>query len=382
MPTQTHTDNLDNLIEQLKDLHEKNADFLVPCSLIRVDGDRLQVYKRTGERVEYTPNALFHDQLANHLGIPKSYYTRIRESMNTLQHLAPDEDMKITEAPLYNIVVNTHLAERGEEMRLLRVQDGVARAFLSEKFNRDLDNYMVAEYAARAMRDMDIPKKSVSRCGVTHERLHLQVLVPGLKATIVHPGNHTFLPNGGDIIEGGFQLTNSEVGCGSLELSLYTRRLVCLNGATQTKVVRRRHVGRILSADEDGAVYSDETREAEAKARLLALRDQIRDLLGGDLFRKFIEKMQGATEQTIPVDKKPLADVIELTKKRLSLTDVEGFDVFRNLNMEKDYSLYGLANAVTATARETGNADRRLELEALGGEMFGWRGRELAGITH
>ena len=376
MTTQVQTDNLDTLLKELEALHEKNADFLVPCSLIRIDGNSLQVYKRTGERVEYTPNSLFHDQLANHLGIPKSYYTRLRENQNTLQHLAPDEDMKITGTPLYNTVVNTHLAERGEEMRLLRVQDGVARAFLSEKFNRDLDNYQVALYAARAMRDMDIPKESVSRCGVTHERLHLQVLAPGLKATINTPRRL------GEVIEGGFQLTNSEVGCGSLDLALYIRVLSCLNGATQTKVVSRRHVGRILSAGEDGAVYSDETREAEAKARLLALRDQIRDLLGGDLFRKFIEKMQGATEHVIPVDKKPLADVIELTKKRLSLTDVEGFDVYRNLNMEKDYSLYGLANVVTATARETANADRRLELEALGGEMFGWRGRELAGITH
>ena len=53
---------------------------------------------------------------------------------------------------------------------------------------------------------------------LTDERLYIRAILPDLAADIqAQPGNHTFLDRsgGGDIVQAGVQIRNSEVGSGS-----------------------------------------------------------------------------------------------------------------------------------------------------------------------
>ena len=368
-PGQLQTGNIDELKRQLTEQAAKNKDFLVPASLIRFQQGDLHVYKRSGEHALYHPTELFHAQMAAYLQVPKAYYDRLRKD-RTLTVKSVDDDMRMTDTPLFDVVMNRHLKEKDEDMRLIRSWDGSARAFLSDSFNLYLDNYDIAECTLSALSALDLPTHKVYRCSLTHENLVIQVLSPRLKAQI----------KVGDVVQGGFQIANSEVGLRSTELSLFIYRLTCANGATSRSVVKRRHIGRVLEADATGTVYQSDTRKAEADAVLFALRDSITDLLTGEYFKDFVETMLGATE--IPLrERKELSDVVEVTRKRFGLSEAEGFEVLSNLQEERDYTLYGLANAITATARETASADRRFELESLGGEVFGLRGRDLVGIA-
>jgi hypothetical protein len=58
--------------------------------------------------------------------------------------------------------------------------------------------------------------------------------------------------------------------------------------------------------------------------------------------------------------------VVELTSKEFGFTQDENSKILQHLFEARDYTKYGLANAVTRTAEDVPNYDRASEIEAEG----------------
>jgi len=132
-------------------------------------------------------------------------------------------------------------AERGRADSLLRVMDGhTVRAILSAQYEA-FDNLellrMVQPHAEGGLVRWDYTADDV---------MHLSVSFPSTQVDI-RPGDHTYLPVGGDIVERGIHIANSEVGVRSVTIAAYVYRLVCRNGLigydSGGSMFRMRHVG-------------------------------------------------------------------------------------------------------------------------------------------
>lgn len=283
-----------------------------------------------------------HTQLASALGIPKAYYDRM-----------------LAEAPdLVCANVNVWM-KLSSSKKLVRTIDGQIRAVLSDSY-RPLDNYQLAEAVLPRLQQLEA---KVVSSELTESRMYIKAVTERIKGEI----------KVGDAIQAGLVVSNSEVGMGRLEISEMTYRLVCLNGAIHDSVVKKTHVGRAShghDALEDAREYfRNETRIADDHAFFLKVQDATGAVLNQERLDKRLIEYQRAAGMAIPEAADPV-EVVEVTAQRFGLQDGERKSVLKNLIQGGDLSLWGMANAVTATAKEDAiNYDRATELESLGARI-------------
>jgi hypothetical protein len=281
-----------------------------------------------------------HEQVSNKTAIPRVYYDRMREAAPSL--LAQN--------------VN-HWLRAQPEQRMVRTLYGNARALVSDKF-RPLDHPEMLRAVLPVLHEAGVEVRSSQ---VTERRLYLQVTSRRLEGEVKR----------GDAVQFGLVIANSEIGMGALSVSEMIYRLVCLNGAILGTAVRKSHVGKRISDDGLGMeaveFYADETRRADDRAFFLKLRDTVKGLLTEARFEMQLTKLRDAAERKIEGD--PIK-VVEVTQRRLGLTDGERGDVLRHLVQGGDLSAWGLANAVTRLAHDSTDYDRSVELERLGARVI------------
>lgn len=291
-------------------------------------------------RGEMTVDA--HGQVADRMGIPRSYYERMRREQPQL--LATN--------------VNTWLMEAPETRHMVRTLDGRARALLSDRYRR-LDNLQILAAALPALQNLPV---QVLSSEVTERRMYVQARFPAIEGEV----------RVGDPVQAGFIISNSETGFGALEVRPMVYRLVCTNGLVvaadaEEGRLRRTHIGRQLQAAEDYSIYADDTREADDRALMLKIRDAMTRLSDPALFTRLMDRMRQATEGEQVV--RPVAAVEELGKA-YALGTEEREAVLTALIRDQDYSRWGMVNAVTHIANRAQSYDRAVELEAMGGKLL------------
>lgn len=286
----------------------------------------------------YPVTDIAHSQIADYLEIPKAFYDRMRERTGDLVVRTPSGEANAGDPTLFDTVVNTLLSSKGAERRLVRTLDGSARAFLSDSFSVDLDNYDVFRYAARAIEEAGLGPENVLSAEVTERRLYLKVVSPRIRAEISPENLRT--PHGmlkePQIIQAGFVLTNSETGLGSLRVSMLVYRLQCTNGWIKEESLRQRHVGKSLESGDDGSVYRSDTRAQDAKLRLMKVRDHIAAALDAGAFREFAARMQESA--CVRLEGSP-ERCVEATARKFGLTQSEKELVLGELVEGADLSL-------------------------------------------
>lgn len=325
-------------------------------------------------REPFAVNEVAHGQIAEYLGIPKAFYDRMRNAAGELRVGRPGivpEGMP-PDMPLFDVVVNRLLSGKGEDRRMVRTLDGKARAFLSDTFNPDLDNYDVYVTAVKVLEEAGLCPEDVASCQVTDRRLYLKVVTPRLEA-VIEPSNlhrehggHHFLKEP-QVVQAGFVLSNSETGLGSLNVQQVIFKLQCTNLWVTEEAYRQRHLGKALESDDDGKLYRSDTRQAEAKLRLMKIRDHVANALDEARFRATVAKMQETT--TVRLEGS-VEKVVDATARKVGLSVAERDETLRNLIEGGDLSLWGLTNAITATAQTVESYDRATELEGIGGRIF------------
>jgi hypothetical protein len=378
-------------------------DFVAPANhvALRTNGKSRLVLNHTVNEA-FVVNEVAHHQLADYLGIQRKFYEDLKGNSDRLfvpvwapaQSALPHSEEPITElrdrtmipegvedSPLIDVVVNTLLRRKEGDGRLIRTLDGRVRAFLSDTYNPDLDNYDVFMVAAGVIEANRLGPNDVISAEVTERSLYIKVVSPRLKAEIkpanVKPGNG-FLREP-QVVQAGFIISNSETGLGALTVQQTVYKLMCTNLWIKADAYKVRHIGKELETDQHGMVYRNDTRIADAKAKMLKVRDQVAETLEEHRFTQMVAQMQATTEIKLGTN---IERVVEVTAKKFGLAKLEQDTVLKNLIEGADLTLWGLTNAVTATAHESDSYDRATELEEIGGRMFSIPVTDLREIVH
>ena len=288
--------------------------------------------------VDVTPHT--HNQIAQRVGIPTSYYKKMQ-----------------AEAPqLLATNVNTWFQDKPER-RMVRTLEGNARAFLSDRY-RILDHYEILEAVLPVVGEMGEGVNIVST-EITDNRIYLKVINKRLELEVQK----------GDAVQAGFVISNSEIGMGAVKVEPLIYRLVCLNGMiAQDYSQRKYHVGRAAaSTDEAYELYADETLKADDEAFLLKIRDTVRAAVDIAKFTTIVDRMRESIGQKI--EGSPIK-AVEVASKTFNLNQGESDGVLNHLIRGGDLSAYGLLNAITRTAQDVESYDRSTELEAIGSKVL------------
>lgn len=232
----------------------------------------------------------------------------------------------------------------------LRNLDETTRALLSDSY-KPIDD-LIALRGMQAGMAVNGDWRIHEAC-FTEKRLHVRMVLPTVTEQIKL----------NDEVSLGIRISNSEVGAGSINVALELMRLVCLNGMViPMKGLRKIHLGS--RRGEDVIRLSDKAMAAGDRATMLEIMDVIKHLADPDNFRDIVQKMTIATE--IELDDPPAAAVV--MSKAAKLSDDEEAQMMRELFKMHDPTVWGLTNALTATARDMTNYDRKVELEEFAGK--------------
>lgn len=327
------------LAQEIESQRERKKDFIVDTTAITVvpTGDAANPVAFEAEGVDPAPlRDLALAQTAEHLKIPLVYARRIAVEQPALL------------AENYNVLLHAN-----PKRRLVRVLDGKARAFLSDKYQR-IDNFDVANVALEALQDFG--KLEIRSTEVTESRLYIKASLPGLTREVKSR-------RVGDFVEAGVLVTNSEVGLGAVTVTPFAYFLVCTNGMVRDKAKRWAHLGKRIDGDELGYL-ADDTLKAGDRFDLLRIRDALKNAFDETAFNGFVEQLEGATRQQLPAAN--VTKAIEVLSEKLVFAESERKSILTHLIEGGDLSRYGLVNAVTRTAEDAVDYDRATELEAAG----------------
>ncbi len=280
-----------------------------------------------------------HRQMSAYLNIPWKYYERMHQ-----------EDIGLLAQN-----VNTWL-RKGPEQRMIRTIDGRARAFLSNRYRR-IDNIDIARITLPIIQQM--PDAIYESCNLSDDYMFIKVVNPRLTAEVVP----------GDIVQAGVVISNSETGQGAVCVQPLIYRLVCSNGMVVNEArTRRNHIGRVTSADENLLIYSEATLRADDKAFVMKVQDTVRAAVDEARFTKILDKLRESKDKKL--NTADLPGVVKLASSSMGITDAESEGVLQHLIEGTDYSLYGLANAVTRHSQDVESYDRASKLEEIGYQII------------
>ena len=312
-------------------------DFVVDTRNLKMvldGGPKLQFPGPEGDALRMGIRPWAHSQIAEKTQIPARYYERCR----------------VEAADLLCENVNRWIVEK--ERRMLRTLDGHVRAVVSDRF-RALDNFDLFFACAKVFDEVGA---QIMRADLSDTRFYMRAVRPDIRAPLIDPRRHEFV---NDEICSGVVVSNSEVGAGALKVEEYALRLKCVNGVIGEDIYERIHLGEKMKA----GILSPETISATTHTIWLHVRDYIRHAFS-------IERLQGWAEMYNRTQKVLLPEPTKLTQGSWSGLDVSEYEKNRILKHlfedNEGQTQFGLINAVTATARDLADAERRAALEHLG----------------
>lgn len=104
------------------------------------------------------------------------------------------------------------------------------------------------------------------------------------------------------------------------------------------------------------------------KAFIMKVQDTVRAAVDEARFTRVLDKLRKSKEKKLNTADIP--SVVKLAASNLHLTEAEGDGVFQHLIQDADYTLYGLANAVTRYSQDVADYDRASKLEEVGYQII------------
>jgi len=333
--------SLIDLAKEVERQSQAKVDYLADTTALEVNNEGSLVIERASQE-NMSIGSIFpvtdyaHGQIADRLSIPKRYYDRMKQE-------APE---------LYKTNVNYWL-HNNPEKRMIRTLDGKVRAFLSDRY-RPLDNYDLLKAVLPVIQEKGAEIKSAE---VTDLRLYIKAIYPKLEGEVEI----------GDIVQAGIVVSNSEVGAGSVKVEPLIYRLVCSNGMITNTSMKKYHIGRRAGEDDIFKVLSTNTKKVTDQAFWLQVKDIVRSAFNEDVFNGELDKLRKA--KNTPEVKRP-KKAVEIIQKEYGYSDKQGEAILENLLKGKDYTKYGMANAVTATANTRDDYEIATQMERDGAKII------------
>lgn len=157
----------------------------------------------------------------------------------------------------------------------------------------------------------------------------------------------------GDAINAGVAIraTGTEI-----VVSPYTFRQVCTNGAIAAHVLQSRRLERIECSDANRPAY-------DAAVTLLDVRGAVRACAAGDVFAGVVDEMR----TSVDVRAEAMIQLLP-AMHRISTDDIA--EILDRFTRARDWTAFGVMNAVTSYARDTQDPEQRWNLEELGGALL------------
>jgi hypothetical protein len=248
--------------------------------------------------------------------------------------------------------LSTIFANRFRKQRyLLRSVQGEVRGFLSDRYRRLDSRPIIEAFATEVQRKGALPYNGY----VTDTKVAIQAIMP-----------EVYEPVPGELVAYGLSLENSDFGNGALSVRAYLLRIWCSNLAITQEEMRQVHLGRRL---DESMIYSQRTYELDAETTVSALRDVIGAQLNAEALHNRMESIREAN--TTALDP---AAAKETLKKVLLKSETE--EVIEAYNSPDTYNLpagntsWRLSNAISWIAGKTEDAERKLELMKIAGDVL------------
>ena len=325
--------NLRSFVEEVERREGSKEDYVAHQGAIEMAYDSQLVLEGQGM---FGINDHAHGQIATTHNIPKAYYDRMGEIPG-----------------LRTQNVNSWMKASPASKRFVRILDGEARAFLSDRF-RPIDNYELLNTSIIPALDPLSDSLQVLSTSLSPRKMYMQIVFPTLQAEV----------KAGDIVQYGITISNSEVGAGAVNVEELIWRLICENGMKGVSMFKKHHLGRRM--DQDYGMFSDETVKQELVTYQMQLKDIITSALKDkDGLMSHVRRLQGAMNDAI-VD---APTTVENVTKRYGITQDKTDPILETLYKEGK-NRYGLAQAITALAHSTDNPDDQDSYESTGGKII------------
>lgn len=275
----------------------------------------------------------------------------------------------------------TELLRAEPQRNLVRMLDGKARAFLSNKY-LVLDNHDIAFACLDVARQFD---GEVLACDLSETRMRIQftsrkvwdtVNVATQEAKLGALSNHHWLnrvdrgkgfgfdmPGGPGTVRPLITLSNSETGHGGYNVSVGLLQDVCVNGAIIEKVAQRVHLGSALAE----GLFRPETVATSAKAIAMQAQDAVRAAFQPDGFKRILALVEGAQAEAVKAPTAAVNNVVAVFE-----LPIERKEAILEYFL-KDYGgadAYGLAQAVARAAQDTEDGDEAEAFQNAAGQII------------
>ncbi len=362
------------LRDKLEDQASRKKDYKVPDRAMRLmipndsDTPKLDIQGLGDIPIR----SLAHKQIRDKLSIPAKYYERL-----------------LGEAPDLLCTNVNHWLARSEKSRLVRTMDGEARAFLGDTY-RPMDNLDFMAAIAKGLGGAGV-ESHIRSADVTEERVYIKVTTPTLESDILPPGyegtradldaTHEAAKEAGKLaddhgwlrdpepIRGGAVFSNSEVGCGGLNVNGFVEVLKCTNAyVAKQPLFRKVHIGGQRHVDAGFAEFiRDETHALADRALWEEVADVVRGTFDTENFTRVIEMFTGARGRDSVARPDRVAAQVQ---EQFLLGEGERDDILDAFIRNGDLTQFGLAQAVTVTAGKLDDYRRATELETVGMQVI------------
>lgn len=389
-PVQTTVRNatVETVVDLLEHQRARRVDMVVPAGSIASFGGRLHVTGVapvidddgvTDPNGAYLPTDVCDEGLSAKLDIPRGYLRRMREKA----------------IDMYDGNINgwmNHPDNAGKKwlLRAFRGDDataGVARAFLSDSYELNMDNLDVLTVALEGLSEAGLGPDNITGCDLSDRRMHVRVSAPQVQAlapvllagyrspfgdgTVRRAGDVDhwrevaareglgYAPGTEPVVFAGFDISNSETGNGAYTLTPRLVVKICKNGLTITSdAIRAVHLGSRLDA---GAFrWSADTQEKQ----LAVIRAKTRDAVARFLSPEYLAEQVALIEAKAGA---PVADpvkAIEVVGKTLAYSDGQRASILDHFIRGGQMTAGGVLNAVTSVAQTIDDPDAAADLES------------------
>ena len=126
------------------------------------------------------------------------------------------------------------------------------------------------------------------------------------------------------------------------------------------------HLGKRL---DESMIYSERTYELDAQATVSALRDVIQRQLNAEQLHQHMDLIRRANDRAVDANQ-----AREMLRKALQRHEadsvVEAYNSADTVNMPAGNSMWRLSNAISWVAGKTEDAERKLEIGKLAGQIL------------
>lgn len=374
--------SLEDLVAILRGQQPRRFDVVVPATAVRAERGNL-VLAGTGVEITldgvtstdgtYVPTAVCDGGIADKLGIPPSYLTKMRNNrvdlydanVNGWLHgvdLVVDDE----EHPGFVRYESATPDPRRFLVRCFRNDDGspgVARAFLSDSY-KPIENLDVLMTTLEGIGSAGVPVE-VTAANLTDRNMYVKIRsteISALAPTLLRNYRSPFtgaLGADNPVVFAGFVISNSEVGHGAFSIAPMVEVQVCTNGMVRREqAIRAQHLGGKLP--EGQIVWADDTQAKNLELIGLRTRDAIRTFLS----QEWLDAQVAEAEKAAGVEVAKPEETIKAVTQKLRYTEAQQDSILRMFIKGGDTSAAGVMQAVTAAAQEMSDADVAADMEA------------------